>query len=1209
MAVFAEIMTVISGFGILCALIVRIGNPEEINQLMHGLVMAMTGLLPFLLITMSVLSVLKTGSDFFLGMAGFTMLLGLVGTFGMLMAYIGKIGNVENTVTIMESLTKTMNGLLPFLLAFSIVLSFLGMLGPMILIGNAMFAILLTSIAGFAALLAAFAMIGDVDNTIKLMESLAESMQSLTTTMLLITAVGALGIPAIAGVAIIEGFIVSILGLFTIIGTLEVIQNAVLIGINLMLFTCESIRTITEIMSGIDLNGIMIFVTALQMLSSVNLIGLTKLALVNTSLAVASSPLIIIGTMKKQIEAGCDTALKMIESLVTMYNMTGLLGNLTADSITQATNDTLKIADAMVDYASLYTVKGLSDGLVNNRSKAILESGAVGMAAIIEEKFRNVMGIHSDSDLFIELAHYMASGNASGMTDAFSTNLLTDATTSMGNVVNSTGISVFGNAGTNSANSFLTGFVTQLVTGSKDMNIEAFFSETSSAVGKAGRIQTSRHVNINGRKNTQNYQARLANNIANYRSEKEFLEAQLKAEEEAAANSSDSLDYGNIFTKLLKELEASIKNLGSMSGNIDSLTDSMGGLGSSASSAAKSTDELTNKIDNLMDKYEEMWEDAKTNANKDLFKGVDKQGDDFLDSVQDIMDQYENIFKSAVERTNNQDLFAEVKENDESFAPDTLLNNLEDQVDQINELNTIISSLGGRIADNNLRAAISNMDVDDLPELRAMFRMSDSQLAEYEKLYQKKVQGNQNKIQNELTGSLSQITGQYTNIAEYVATDASTNMLLKNLQAQIDQLNEYNATVGSLMNRISDLNLREAIAHMGVDSLDELKMLNSMTSEQLDEYVEMYNAKIGREAQRIRNELSTELSTVLNQPIDIGEFYEMYRGAMSDFADMLGTDDATTQAGKNVGSTLVNGASSGISESGSARTTGRDYSTNVADGMVEKDVLQRVEANANMVLDTILNVFTNAYDDLRNIGEEIINKICAGIDLGRRGAGFTNTLSTICFTISNALVVGSDFRWLSTGEAITNGITRGMNSSRAIENLENSARAIAAKAVNAVRQELQIASPSKVFMQIGRFVDEGFAQGLKDYSSLATIASEDMATNSLSAVQEAIMQLSGMLDGSIDLNPTITPTLDLSEINARSSALSDMFNGRQVAIAARADAQQAEMISQLGELMAKQPTVTNNTFNQTNNSPKALSRTEIYRQSKTAFSQFASAIS
>ena len=392
-------MGTIAAFGMLCAVITRIGDVNDTNRIMYGLVMAMTGLMPFLLITMSVLSVLKVTPEFFLGVAGFTMLMGLVGTFGMFLAYIGTIGDVTNTVTIMESLVKTMNGLIPFLATFSLVVSLLGLLGPMIMIGkatfslvvsllgllgpmimigNAMFALLLVSIAGFAALIATFAMIGDVSNTVTLMESLSECLDSLTNTMLKIIVVGALGIPAIAGVGILEGMIVSLLGLFTIIGLMQGIQNAVISGIGLIVFTCESIRNITEMMLGINLDGIMIFLTAIQLLSEVDLIGLTKLTFITSGLVVASAPLVVLGSMKKAIDAGLDAARNVMTTLVDIYSMAKGLGNMSADTIVKATNDTLKIADSMTEYASLYTVSGYAHGLVDDRAKAILWRGRDG---------------------------------------------------------------------------------------------------------------------------------------------------------------------------------------------------------------------------------------------------------------------------------------------------------------------------------------------------------------------------------------------------------------------------------------------------------------------------------------------------------------------------------------------------------------------------------------------------------------------------------------------------------------------------------------------------------------------------------------------------------------------------------------------------------------------------------------------------------------
>ena len=184
-----------------------------------------------------------------------------------------------------------------------------------------------------------------------------------------------------------------------------------------------------------------------------------------------------------------------------------------------------------------------------------------------------------------------------------------------------------------------------------------------------------------------------------------------------------------------------------------------------------------------------------------------------------------------------------------------------------------------------------------------------------------------------------------------------------------------------------------------------------------------------------------------------------------------------------------------------------------------------------------------------------------------------------------------------------------MRSSRALQVVENSAKSVAYKAITAAKKVLDSHSPSKVFEEIGRFVDEGFAIGMRDYSGLAEDEASNMANGSISAVQEAINQLSGMLDGTIDVNPTITPTLDLSEVNAKSAALANMFNGRQVAVQAQADEQQTAMMNQLGNILAEQNAEPKSVvFNQTNNSPKALSTGEIYRQTRNGFSRLVSAV-
>ena len=1137
---FLILVSVMSFLMILIASAAAVASYASSGTLLD-LVAAMS-LLSFVVVAIvALLNIIQVNESIFRGIASFALILTIISIFALVMSAIALVGDVNNTVTLVNGIASAMTAFIPFLLVMSIVLSLLGQLGPLILLGNVMFLALMMTISLFVLTMAKIAQIGNVDQTISILETVSESLRSLTVTMLLLVAVAALAIPAVIGIGLLEGMVVSMIGLFSIIGAIKGLYALVTSGIGLIMFTCESLISISELMTTINLVGI---VTNGQ-----------------------------------------------------------LIGRMQVEDIKRATNDTLKVVDEMVEFASTYTVMGLAHGLVDDKSRVILEAGAVGMAAIIENAFRDYMGIHSDSDLFIELAHWMSGGASTGMTDATSISSLTDGIQGMGDIVNLEGMSTFGSAGQNAGNSFIAGFIES----ASKVDLEGLFGPKTETLAKnaahrIGYYDWDTHQYIHqGTSHGDNSDKNPGN--------RPYYSPAVSDIEEIKNSSGGLLDYGNTFTDLLKELQDSLSNLGSLSdttaGSLDGLGDSMAGAGSSAS-------ELSNKLDDLMERYEDRWETAKERANKDLFKGVDGQGDDFLDKVQDIMDEYAKIYENAVEKTNSQDLFAEVNEEDESFAPDTLLRNLEDQVSQINELNTIISSLSGRIADKNLAAAISNMDVDDLPQLRALYRMNAGQLSEYERMYQNKVAANQRKIQNELSGELSQLTGSTVDVATYVATDASTNRLLKNLEAQVNQLNEYNATVASLMTRIKDVHLREAIATMGVDSLEELKLLNSMTDSQLDEYIALYNRKIDEGVVSVKNELSAELSELMGQPLDIDEFYNQYEAGLYEVADKIGSGSGGAQAiGNNTGSQVADGMEASVLESvneESAYAAGKNYVESIGKGMADQEAISYLFGAMDGIADMIIEDFRDYYKtDLIESGKAMIKAVIQGIEESK-DAGFDEVIDGIPQRIIDRLEMNHD-RFVTAGKYIVIGVRDGMMAPDTMKKIEAAAAQVAYTALRTIKQKLKIKSPSRVFMEVGKYIDEGLANGLRENSGFVENEASTMVDNSLVAIQDAIQQLSGMLDGSIDVSPVITPTLDLSEVSARSAALSEMFNGRQIAIQARNDEQQAEMLNKFGEIIAEQSTEPKSiVFNQTNNSPKALSRTEIYRQSRNAFAQLANAV-
>lgn len=137
--------------------------------------------------------------------------------------------------------------------------------------------------------------------------------------------------------------------------------------------------------------------------------------------------------------------------------------------------------------------------------------------------------------------------------------------------------------------------------------------------------------------------------------------------------------------------------------------------------------------------------------------------------------------------------------------------------------------------------------------------------------------------------------------------------------------------------------------------------------------------------------------------------------------------------------------------------------------------------------------------------------------------------------------------------------------------------------IEAAKATLQVKSPSRVFYEIGMYADMGLARGVADYSDYAAKSASDMALNSIGAVSEI---LSSTIENDF-ANPVIRPTLDLSNVTAGASAISSMF-GRQ-SISVDEDAYDESENSQNGVVY---------NYTQNNYSPKALSRIDIYRQTK-----------
>lgn len=165
---------------------------------------------------------------------------------------------------------------------------------------------------------------------------------------------------------------------------------------------------------------------------------------------------------------------------------------------------------------------------------------------------------------------------------------------------------------------------------------------------------------------------------------------------------------------------------------------------------------------------------------------------------------------------------------------------------------------------------------------------------------------------------------------------------------------------------------------------------------------------------------------------------------------------------------------------------------------------------------------------------------------------------------------------------------------------EARARAMARAAAAAAEAELDINSPSKVGYRIGGFFGMGFVNSLIDYADKSYDAGTSVAKSAKEGLRNAVSKIGDFIENGIDSQPTIRPLLDLSDVTEGAGRLSALLSRNQaMKISAGMEREGGSVVQNGGTT----PTSGNNyNFTQNNYSPKALSRIDIYRQTKNQFS-------
>lgn len=275
---------------------------------------------------------------------------------------------------------------------------------------------------------------------------------------------------------------------------------------------------------------------------------------------------------------------------------------------------------------------------------------------------------------------------------------------------------------------------------------------------------------------------------------------------------------------------------------------------------------------------------------------------------------------------------------------------------------------------------------------------------------------------------------------------------------------------------------------------------------------------------------------------DSGGNLKSFASALSDFSNQMSKVDtgglsSFSKQMKTVGDSGVNallnsfkGASAKATEVGSsvAKAVSSGFSKNAS------SFTKAVTSVLNKMIQTIKGYSSKASSAMKAVTAGMANGVISG-------------KSMIVNNVKNAVKAGvteaRSYRdaFYGAGAYLVRGLAKGISDNDYI--VKAKAKAMARAATRAAQKELDEHSPSKVFYKIGKYIPMGMVKGIEAYASWAKDSSKSMARSVVDGASYALSALTDMINGDIDMSPTIRPVVDMSSVNASARDMNQLLGG------------------------------------------------------------------
>lgn len=189
---------------------------------------------------------------------------------------------------------------------------------------------------------------------------------------------------------------------------------------------------------------------------------------------------------------------------------------------------------------------------------------------------------------------------------------------------------------------------------------------------------------------------------------------------------------------------------------------------------------------------------------------------------------------------------------------------------------------------------------------------------------------------------------------------------------------------------------------------------------------------------------------------------------------------------------------------------------------------------------------TNYAADWTKIGTKLVDEVAKGISDGV--TTITNAIKNDIIKAYNEAQNVEGVSWTVLGENIAAGIAVGMTDSISLGQVIGAAATLVITAFDSACATANSHSPSLLFAQLGDYLGQGLSVGMLDSERNVASAASEMTGVAIDKASDVIGLISRIMAEDVDANPTISPVLDLTNLESGLDQFARDAQGRQIAL-------------------------------------------------------------